>query len=125
MRLSMIWIGLGVCGLVAGTGCADMKKAETEAAADAKNVNAADLKGDLAAIKKGDVKSLGDDALTVQVKTALGKDDKTKGAGFTVAVKGGVATLTGSGSADAKAQAEKVAKGVTGVGSVTNHITAK
>jgi osmotically-inducible protein OsmY len=125
MRLSMIWVGLGLCGLVAGTGCADVKKVETEAAADTKGVDPSHLKDDLNAIKKGDIKTVGDDAVSVQVKNALGKDAKTKGANFNVAVKGGVVTLTGSGSADSKAQAEHLAKGVTGVSSVTNQITAK
>src|ERR1700733_4724068 len=40
MRLSMIWIGLGLCGLVAGTGCAEVQKVETEGAAQAKTVGA-------------------------------------------------------------------------------------
>jgi hyperosmotically inducible protein len=125
MRLSMIGMVLGVCGLLAGAGCADMKKAESSVEAEAKNVNTSNLKGDLEAIKKGDVKAVGDDALTTHVKTQLAADPTTKPANFTVAVKGGVVTLTGTGSAAAKTQAEKVAKGVTGVSSVTNQITVK
>ena len=130
MRLSMIGMGLGLCGLLAVAGCsaaqkAEMSKVASAAEAEGKNVNTSNLKGDLEALKKGDVKAVGDDAIAAHVKTELGKDNTTKSANFNVAVKGGVVTLTGSGSAAAKTQAEKVAKGVPGVSSVTNQITAK
>lgn len=150
MRFSTVWLVLGVCGLLAGTGCATMKEAEKKAEAGLKDVKIEDIKKDIAEVKgeKGDAKkpdaaahkdegahkgdahkadaaASGDGALTGHVKTGLAGNAKTKTHGFNVEVKGGVATLTGSGPADAKAEAEKVAKGISGVTSVENHITVK
>jgi osmotically-inducible protein OsmY len=110
MRLTTIFAVLvGVCGLVGGSGCATMKKAEAEVESEVKkNPNA--------------LKGAEDEALMAAVKVELGKDAKTKSHNFDVAVKAGVVTLKGTGPADAKAQAEKLAKGVPGVSKVENQI---
>jgi osmotically-inducible protein OsmY len=97
----------GVAAMVALFGCAEVQK-------DVKAVES----------KVGGAKGMEDDALLAAVKVELGKDAKTKPHNFNATVKGGVVTLTGSGPADAKAQAEKVAK-VPGVTSITNQIVVK
>jgi osmotically-inducible protein OsmY len=112
MRLTTIFaVVVGVCGLAGGTGCATMKKAEAE-------VETA-VKKDPNALKGAE-----DEALLGAAKIELGKCAKCKGHNFDVTVKGGVATLTGTGPADAKAAAETAVK-VPGVTKVTNSITVK
>jgi osmotically-inducible protein OsmY len=112
MRLTTIFAVLvGVCALSGGSGCATMKKAEAEVQAEVKN-------------NPNAVKGAEDDVILAAVKVELGKDAKTKPHNFNATVKGGVVTLTGTGPADAKAQAEKVAK-VPGATSVTNQIVVK
>jgi osmotically-inducible protein OsmY len=112
MRLTRIFVlVVGVAGLVGGTGCATMKKAEQEVEAEIKkNPNA--------------LKGAEDDALLAAAKVELSKNAKTKGHNFDVSVKGGVVTLKGTGPADAKAEAEKAVK-VPGVSKVDNQITVK
>jgi osmotically-inducible protein OsmY len=107
MRFSTIFTVLGVCCALGGTGCASVQKMEKQVQDEVKKNPA-----------------VADEALTVAAKAELAKNAKTKGAGFDVSVKGGVATLTGSGPADAKAEAEKAIK-VPGVTKVTNNIVVK
>jgi osmotically-inducible protein OsmY len=102
MRYTKILTALAACTLLAATGCASVQKVEAEVKS---NPNA--------------LKGAEDDALLVTVKAALEKNPKTRG--VSASVKGGVVTLTGSGGADVKAEAEKTAK-VPGVSSVTNNI---
>ncbi len=108
MRLSTMVKVLGVCGLLAGTGCATVQKAETEI----KN-------------NPGEVKVIEDDALLASVKAELAKNAKTKAHNFDVAVKSGLVTLKGTGPADAKTEAENVVKGLPGSPKVDNQITVK
>jgi len=119
MRTATIWKMLGLCvALSSTTACAKMAAIEKEVKADVKQAQS--IKKEVDAVKKGDVGAGADAALEVAVKGALTKDAKTKGAGIDVDAKGGVVTLTGSASADVKAEAEKVAKGVPGVSKVVN-----
>lgn len=74
--------------------------------------------------KAGD--TMGDAALTAKVKTALLADSDVKGLKIDVDTKDGVVTL--SGEIDQKANVEKaetIAKGIDGVKSVDNRLTAK
>jgi osmotically-inducible protein OsmY len=113
MRFTMILGVLGVCGLLAGTGCATVKSEMTTLE---KNPGA--LKDPSA------LKGVGDDALAAAVKTELGKNAKTKGANLDVAVKSGIVTLKGTASAEVKAEAQKIAM-VPGINSVANQIAVK
>ncbi len=108
MRRSTIVTLLGVCGLLAATGCGAAQKVEAEVKSN-----------------PGMVKGAEDDALVASVKVELGKNAKTKSHNFDVAVSGGVVTLKGSGPADAKAEAESVVKGMPGSPKVVNQITVK
>ncbi len=111
MRFTTIFTVLGVCGLLAGTGCATVQKVEKEVQSEVKkNPNA--------------LKGMEDDALLAAAKVELGKNAKTKGHNFDVSVKAGVVTLKGTGPADAKAEAEKAVK-VPGVTKVENQIVVK
>jgi osmotically-inducible protein OsmY len=105
--MTMILGVLGVCGLMAGTGCATVKS-------------------EMGAIEKnpGALKGVEDDALRAAVKAGLDKNPKTKGANLDVAVKGGIVTLKGVASAEVKAEAQKLSM-VPGVSSVTNQIAVK
>jgi osmotically-inducible protein OsmY len=100
-RIGMV---LGACGLLAVTGCAS---------ADA------ELKKDPNAVKEAE-----DGALLVAAKAELAKNETTKPHDFAVSVKDGVVTLTGTGPAAAKAEAEKIVK-VPGVSKVVNQIVVR
>jgi osmotically-inducible protein OsmY len=119
---------IGLCGALS-FGCAEAKKLEGEAATAAKEVEKnpeakkLEQKVEDKVENKGDSKASpapagGDAALEKSVTAVVPKTVK-------VAAKGGVVTLTGTASASDKAAAEKSAKGVSGVSSVTNNITAK
>ena len=67
----------------------------------------------------------GDAALTAKVKTALLADDEVKGLRIDVDTSNGVVTLKGAADTQAHvSRAETVAKGVDGVKSVENRLTA-
>src|SRR5262249_51814479 len=100
-RIGMV---LGACGLLAVTGCAS---AETE------------VKKDPNALRGGE-----DGALLSAARAERAKNEKTKPHEFDVSVKDGVVPLTGTGPADAKAEAEKIVK-VPGVSKVVNQIVVK
>jgi osmotically-inducible protein OsmY len=105
MRSTTIFSMLGTCALLSATACGAVQKVEAE------------VKSNPSVMKGAE-----DDSLTAAAKVELGKNPKTKG--FSVSVKGGVATVSGTGPADAKAEAEKTAK-VPGVTSVKNEIVVK
>jgi osmotically-inducible protein OsmY len=70
------------------------------------------------------VKHTEDDRIYDEVRRKLANDVDVKGAGFDVAVKGGVVTLSGKvHTGRGKEKAEKIAKKVKGVTSVQNNLT--
>jgi hyperosmotically inducible periplasmic protein len=67
--------------------------------------------------------SSADDKIYDTVRTRLANDPDVKGAGFDVTVKDGVVTIRGRvHDAKAKDKAQKIAKAVKGVVSVTNEL---
>jgi hyperosmotically inducible protein len=68
-------------------------------------------------------KPVTDDYLVDSIRSKLAADQVVKGGAINVDVKNGVVTLTGTVEEDKqKSKAEKIAKKVTGVKSVTNEI---
>jgi len=119
MRTSATWMMFGLCGVLATTACASIKKLEKQAEA-----NVPGLKKEINAIKKGDVSTISGPALTVAVNNALSKDAGTKDAKIDVEVKGTVVHLKGTVTAEQKTHAEKIAGDVTGVTKVVNELKA-
>jgi hyperosmotically inducible protein len=80
--------------------------------------------GDTAKDMANDAKTgVSDSWLTAKAKIALFADDRVKGRQVNVETNGGVVTLRGKvDTADAKAAAESIAKGVDGVRSVKNEL---
>ena len=69
---------------------------------------------------------LTDDAITDQVMVRLAGDSEVKGGGIDVKVTDGAVTLKGVVDTDrARSKAEKLAKHVKGVKSVTNQLTIR
>lgn len=120
MRLSTIPAVLGLCGAMSACGSASMKDLAKEVQAGAKQAEA--IQKGVEAAKKGDLSAAGDAAIGVEVKAALARNDKTRGHGIEVEVKSAVVTLKGNAPADAKVEAEKVAREAKGVSKVVNHI---
>jgi osmotically-inducible protein OsmY len=70
------------------------------------------------------VKHTEDDRIYDEVRRKLANDVDVKGAGFDVAVKSGVVTLSGKvHTGRGKEKAEKIAKKIKGVTSVQNNLT--
>jgi osmotically-inducible protein OsmY len=71
-------------------------------------------------------KQVDDNVLYDAVKRKLANDQVVKGGALNVEVKGGAVVITGSVEYDSqKSRAEKIAKKVPGVKSVTNQITVR
>lgn len=120
MRDSKVWGLLAIVGAVSLTACANMSKIQKEVTSGVKQAQT--IQKSVDAAKKGDVGGAQDAALSSSVKAALEKDAKTRGTGIEVEAKGGVVHLKGHVAGDVKAEAEKVAKGVPGVGKVANEL---
>ncbi|MGO9451168.1 MAG: BON domain-containing protein [Candidatus Binataceae bacterium] len=89
----------------------DMEQAGSDTVSAAKNA------------ATGTVTVVKDTKITVEVKTALHRDDTTKTAKIHVSTTAGVVTLKGNvPSSDTAARAEQIAQGAKGVKSVDNQL---
>jgi hyperosmotically inducible protein len=89
----------------------DMKEAGSDMGSAAENVG------------KGTATAVRDTKITAKIKTALHRDDATKGQDIHVSTSAGVVTLKGNvASRDAASRAEQLAQGTEGVKDVDNEL---
>lgn len=104
---------------------ADASAAGAQAAQSLKEAGA-NAKAALADAGAAAGQAIDDAGITASVSAGLAKDPDLSAIHIDVDTKGGAVTLSGPApSAAAKARAEEIAKGVTGVSSVTNKLEVK
>lgn len=104
---------------------ANVQAAGAEAKADLKEAGA-DAKAAVGNAGTAVVNAVDDVSITAAVSTGLAKDPDLSAIRIDVDTKGGAVTLSGPApSATAKARAEEIAKGVSGVTSVVNNLEIK